>query len=161
MKEVQYILDTREWVLENEHRANTPVVSFSSSNAALFAATSATSIANSPHGNEANVLPSSGVVALTYVKYLCHVLSYISDNGAVGKIRNNCMRLCGISPFSPQADYKFSNDADCRLQRIICPFCTHTIVLDLSSGIAIAKQQQQQQQHHPNVSSSSSSFRQS
>lgn len=141
MREVQYILDTREWVLEGQHSESTLAVPSTLSNSSTFTIP----VANSNGANNYGVTyPSSGAVALAYVKYLCHVLSFISANGAVGKIRNNCMRLCGISPFSPQADYKFSDNVDCRLQRIICPFCTHTIVLDLFLGVATARQQQQQ-----------------
>ncbi|KPA86530.1 putative DNA polymerase epsilon catalytic subunit [Leptomonas pyrrhocoris] len=74
---------------------------------------------------------SSSAVALEYAKCICRVLELIPSNGAVGTVRNNCMRLCGISPFSPLAQFQSDPFLTYRLQSLTCSFCCSHISIDL------------------------------
>lgn len=104
MEEVQRIADTRDLYTEEEHTAKQ---------------------------NGTLVLWSSGAVALEYAKCVCRVLDLIPSNGAVGKVRNNCMRLCGISPFSAQAQFQADPFLNYRLHSLTCSFCNSHISVDL------------------------------
>lgn len=78
------------------------------------------------------VIPwSSGAVALEYSKVLCRILELVPCSGAAGKIRNNCMRLCGISPFAVQAQLQVDPFLFCRMQGVTCSFCNSYIYVDL------------------------------
>ncbi|KEG13670.1 putative DNA polymerase epsilon catalytic subunit [Trypanosoma grayi] len=74
---------------------------------------------------------SSGAVALEYTKCICRFLDLFPNDGAVGKMRNNCLRLCGVSPFSPLAQVVPDVDAECRLLMMRCSFCNLDVFLDL------------------------------
>ncbi|CBZ30989.1 DNA polymerase epsilon catalytic subunit,putative [Leishmania mexicana MHOM/GT/2001/U1103] len=104
MDEVQRVTDTRDLYTEEEHAA---------------------------HERGELTLWSSGAVALEYAKCVCRVLELIPCNGAVGKVRNNCMRLCGISPFSAQSQFQADPFLAHRLQSVTCSFCNSNISIDL------------------------------
>ncbi|RNF25902.1 DNA polymerase epsilon catalytic subunit A [Trypanosoma conorhini] len=76
--------------------------------------------------------PPSGIaVALEYTKTICRLLDLFHNDGVVGKMRNNCLRLCGVSPFSPLAQLVPDVDAECRLLMVRCSFCNLDVFLDL------------------------------
>ncbi|KAG5492322.1 hypothetical protein GH5_01239 [Leishmania sp. Ghana 2012 LV757] len=104
MDEVQRVTDTRDVYTEEEHAA---------------------------HERGELTLWSSGAVGLEYAKCVCRVLELIPCNGAVGKVRNNCMRLCGISPFSAQSQFQVDPFLEHRLQPVTCSFCNSYIAIDL------------------------------
>ncbi|KPI86504.1 putative DNA polymerase epsilon catalytic subunit [Leptomonas seymouri] len=104
MGEVQHVADTRDLYTEEEHAAKQ---------------------------KGALTLWSSSAVALEYAKCICRVLELIPSNGAVCKVRNNCMRLCGISPFSPQAQFQPDPFLAYRLHSLTCSFCNSHISIDL------------------------------
>jgi DNA polymerase epsilon subunit 1 len=104
MTEVQRVADARDLYTEEEHAAKQ---------------------------RGTLTLWSSGAVALEYAKCVCRVLELIPSNGAVGKVRNNCMRLCGVSPFSPQAQFQADPFLLYRLQSLTCSFCNSHICIDL------------------------------
>ncbi|ESL12213.1 DNA polymerase epsilon catalytic subunit [Trypanosoma rangeli SC58] len=84
-------------------------------------------------------LPSSGTplsgvaVALEYTKIICRLLDLFHNDGVVGKMRNNCLRLCGVSPFSPLAQLIPDVDAECRSLMVRCSFCNLDVYLDLGA----------------------------
>eukprot|EP00796_Vickermania_ingenoplastis_P006140 gene6140-4420_t len=80
------------------------------------------------------VAPSSRTVALEYAKCLCRLLETFSADVA-GRIRNNCFRLGGVSPFSPAAQLVVSPLNKCRVQSILCGFCNTRIEIDLLSNL--------------------------
>lgn len=106
MDEVQRVTDTRDLYTDDEHAAQ-------------------------QRGEL--VAWSSGAVALEYAKCVCRVLELVPCNGAVGKVRNNCMRLCGISPFSAQAQFQQDLFLAHRLQPVTCSFCNSHVAIDLMS----------------------------
>ncbi|KAF8298815.1 putative DNA polymerase epsilon catalytic subunit [Trypanosoma cruzi] len=76
--------------------------------------------------------PLSGIaVALEYTKTICRLLDLFHNDGVVGKMHNNCLRLCGVSPFSPLAQLIPDVEAECRLLMVRCSFCNHDLFLDL------------------------------
>ncbi|KAG5467022.1 hypothetical protein LSCM1_01201 [Leishmania martiniquensis] len=104
MDEVQCMTDTRDLYTEEEHAA---------------------------HERGELTFWSSGAIGLEYAKCLCRVLELIPCNGAVGKVRNNCMRLCGISPFSAQSQFQVDPLLAHRLRSVTCSFCNSYISIDL------------------------------
>ncbi|KAI5689504.1 DNA polymerase family B [Leishmania braziliensis] len=104
MDEVQRMTDARDLYTEEEHTA---------------------------HERGELTLWSSGAVGLEYAKCVCRVLELIPCNGAVGKVRNNAMRLCGISPFSAQSQFQTDPFLAHRLQPVTCSFCNSHISIDL------------------------------
>lgn len=106
MDEVQRVADTRDLYSEEEHAAR-------------------------QQQQGTLVFWSSGAVALEYAKCICRVLDLIPSNGAVGRVRSNCMRLCGISPFSPQAQLVPDPFLNYRLLFLTCSFCNSRISIDL------------------------------
>ncbi|KAK7200869.1 DNA polymerase epsilon catalytic subunit [Novymonas esmeraldas] len=104
MDEVQRVTDTRDPYTEEERAA---------------------------HERGEMAVWSSGAIGLEYAKCVCRVLELVPCNGAVGKVRNNCMRLCGVSPFSAQAQYQPDAFLAHRLQRVTCSFCNSAISIDL------------------------------
>ncbi|KAH9601635.1 DNA polymerase epsilon [Trypanosoma melophagium] len=80
--------------------------------------------------NGENPLPSGGV-ALEYTKSICRFLDLFPNEGAVGKMRNNCLRLCGVSPFSQLAQITPDVDAECSLLMVRCSFCNLDFFINL------------------------------
>lgn len=84
--------------------------------------------------SEQTALTSSRAVALEYTKCLCELLA-LFDFDAVGSIKNNCMQLCGVSPFSTNAKLRIYPLYTCRHQPFICIFCTSSIHVDLAENM--------------------------
>ncbi|CCW61375.1 unnamed protein product [Phytomonas sp. EM1] len=76
-------------------------------------------------------LYSSEMLALEYAKYVCCVLEHIPCHDVVSKMRNNCLRLCNVSPFSPQAFLEVDPLSFIRIQSITCSFCNAYVSIDL------------------------------
>ncbi|KAG5492856.1 hypothetical protein JKF63_01436 [Porcisia hertigi] len=104
MEEIQQVTDSRDLYTEEEHAA---------------------------HERGELTLWSSGAVALEYAKCVCRVLELVPCNGAVGRVRNNCVRLCGISPFSAQSQFQADPFLAHRLKSVTCSFCNSHIAIDL------------------------------
>lgn len=81
--------------------------------------------------NASSLLQSSSAVALEYTKCVGRVLDHIPSNDAVSKVRNNCLRLCSVSPFSPQANLDPDPLANVRMLDITCSFCNTPVYIDL------------------------------
>ncbi|CCW68940.1 unnamed protein product [Phytomonas sp. Hart1] len=81
--------------------------------------------------DESTVLWSSEKLALEYAKYICCVLELIPCRDVVSKIRNNCLRLCNVSPFSPQAVLEVDPLSLIHIQSIMCSFCNAYVCINL------------------------------
>ncbi|EPY23237.1 DNA polymerase epsilon catalytic subunit [Strigomonas culicis] len=114
MDEVQRVLDSKE----------------------LFTAEEAAQI--SAHGT----VPSATTVAIEYSKCVCRLLNLIPSEGVMGRVKNNCMRLCGLSPFAPAVRQVADPYLSSRVQTITCGFCNNQVHIDLgekrSGGQAFA-----------------------
>ncbi|EAN76998.1 DNA polymerase epsilon catalytic subunit, putative [Trypanosoma brucei brucei TREU927] len=75
---------------------------------------------------------TGAAVALEYTKVVCRLLELFPNDGVLGKVRNNCLRLCGVSPFSPLAQITADADTDCHQLMFQCSFCNADVLLDLS-----------------------------
>uniref|UniRef100_G0U2Z2 DNA polymerase epsilon catalytic subunit n=1 Tax=Trypanosoma vivax (strain Y486) TaxID=1055687 RepID=G0U2Z2_TRYVY len=76
---------------------------------------------------------SSAALGLEFTKAICCFLELFHSDGAVGKLRNNCLRLCGVSPFSPLAQNTPDVFNECRALMVRCSFCNFDILLDLGA----------------------------
>lgn len=86
--------------------------------------------------SEQSVLTSGRAVALEYTKCLCELLS-LFDSDAVGAVKNNCLQLCGVSPFSSSAKLRAYPFYTSRRQPMVCVFCTTNIYIDLAEDMKI------------------------
>lgn len=76
--------------------------------------------------------PSNRTVALEYAKCMCQLLEAF-NTVAVEKLKNNCLRLCGVSPFSSTAQFSVSPLEAHRFQTLVCSFCNSSITVNLTN----------------------------
>jgi DNA polymerase epsilon subunit 1 len=76
--------------------------------------------------------PANVRVVLRYFNDLCHILELLPRcDSVVRKAKNNCLRLCGIGPFAPEATWVKSTRGLSQLSTT-CFFCNEPAVLDLT-----------------------------
>lgn len=73
--------------------------------------------------------------ALEYTKLLCYFLELMPGmSGPVRKTKNNCLRVCGVSPFAPSAIFR-KRAADslgpAQLMETRCSFCNEEVTIDV------------------------------
>ena len=80
---------------------------------------------------------TEGVAALEYVKAIMHILDSAPNiNSALRMTKNNCLRICGVGPFSPAALFELDPSAGVLLQSTRCSFCNEEVVIDVTkSGV--------------------------
>jgi DNA polymerase epsilon subunit 1 len=78
---------------------------------------------------------SDSAAAVEYVKTIMHILEVApSVSSALRMAKNNCLRICGVGPFSDAATLRIDLVASVQLQQTRCSFCNEEVIVDVTKS---------------------------
>ena len=90
---------------------------------------------------------SDTAAALEYAKVITQFLSYIPDIGpSATRVRNNCLRMCGVGAFAPEASFVPDPREQLLYMKCFCAYCSDEVTLYIgpqqkdAAGVGAAKE---------------------